>query len=76
MVDENIVAIGLAPTDTYYEKTFSYLMEVKSRGGTLFCIGFEDNENLKKLGHHFIAIPKVHEDFQNIICHSNSVIRL
>ena len=58
LVDASILVIVLAPSDSYYKKTFNNLIEVKSRGGEILTLGTEGNTELKKWSDFFLALPK------------------
>ena len=47
LIDENVPVIGIIPTNSLFEKTYSNLAEVKARGGKIICI--TDKEGKKKL---------------------------
>lgn len=61
LIDENMWVVCLAPQDSYYEKTISNIEEIKARGGKIFSIGTEGDEDLQKRSNEFIAIPKCSE---------------
>lgn len=58
LVDENVPVIMIAPEDDLYEKTYSNLHEVQSRGGKIILLGHSDQKqsSLKKIFHH-IGMP-------------------
>jgi glucosamine--fructose-6-phosphate aminotransferase (isomerizing) len=66
LIDEQVVAIGIAPKDNLSEKTISNMMEIKARGGEVIGIGFNDDTRLAAVCSEIISIPKLHEDFQPI----------
>lgn len=61
LIDENMYVICLAPKDSYYDKTISNIEEIKARGGKIFAIGMEDDEDLRNGSDEFIGIPKCSE---------------
>jgi len=58
MVDANLAAIVLAPSDEVMRKTLSNLEEIKTRGCTVVGVGDEDNRDLKSLCDVFVGLPK------------------
>tara|TARA_B100001248_G_C27399676_1_gene469092 strand:+ start:1249 stop:3105 length:1857 start_codon:yes stop_codon:yes gene_type:complete len=58
LIDDRMVVVVVAPSDSVYEKTLSNLEEVRARGGHIIAIGTEKNEKLKNLSKHYLAIPK------------------
>ncbi len=64
LIDENMYVVCLAPKDTYYEKTISNIEEIKARGGKIFAIGTEGDEELENNSDQFIGIPECSEIIQ------------
>ncbi|MCB0341429.1 MAG: glutamine--fructose-6-phosphate transaminase (isomerizing) [Pseudobdellovibrionaceae bacterium] len=60
LIDETMAIIMLAPSDDLYEKTVSNLEEAKARGGVIISIGTGDNDKLKGLSAHYLALPPAH----------------
>lgn len=58
LVDKEMAIIAMAPKDELYEKNISNIEEVRARGGQIIAIGTENDEHLKKLALHYLAIPK------------------
>jgi glucosamine--fructose-6-phosphate aminotransferase (isomerizing) len=61
LIDENMWVVCLAPKDSYYEKTISNIEEIKARGGKIFAIGTEGDDELMKRSNEFIGIPACSE---------------
>ncbi|MFV3408186.1 glutamine--fructose-6-phosphate transaminase (isomerizing) [Bdellovibrio bacteriovorus] len=60
LIDERMAIVMVAPTDHLYEKTISNLEEARARGGKVISIGTGDNEKLREISEHYLAIPKAH----------------
>ncbi|MCB0421551.1 MAG: glutamine--fructose-6-phosphate transaminase (isomerizing), partial [Bdellovibrionales bacterium] len=58
LIDRTMAIVMLAPSDDLYEKTVSNLEEAKARGGEILSIGSGENERLKELSLHYLALPK------------------
>lgn len=69
MIDQEMAVIVLAPRDTWREKTFSNLEEVKARGAHILGVGNASDENLKSVSHFWIPLPDVdlHESLMPFI---------
>ena len=59
LVDKDLVAIVLAPSDDSLPKTLSNLEEIKSRGGKIIGIGEEGNKAFESLCDAYLPMPKV-----------------
>jgi glucosamine--fructose-6-phosphate aminotransferase (isomerizing) len=60
MVDENLVAIVLGPTDKLLPKTLSNLEEIRSRKGIIIGVGENENQDFKELCNDYIEMSQVH----------------
>jgi glutamine---fructose-6-phosphate transaminase (isomerizing) len=58
MIDEEMVAVVLAPKDSWHEKTLSNLQELKARGAIIVGIGCPSDEKLQEESDHFIPLPE------------------
>ena len=58
LIDSDMAVVVLAPRDDLYEKTVSNLEEAKARGGQIISIGTEQDDKLKSLSVHYLALPK------------------
>jgi glucosamine--fructose-6-phosphate aminotransferase (isomerizing) len=58
LIDKNMAVVVLAPKNELYEKTVSNLEEAKARGGQIIAIGTGQDEKLKSLSVHYLALPK------------------
>ncbi len=58
MVDANLAAIVLAPSDEVTRKTLSNLEEIKTRNCTVVGVGDESNKDLESLCDIFVGVPK------------------
>jgi glucosamine--fructose-6-phosphate aminotransferase (isomerizing) len=61
LVDRNLAAIVLAPSDELLPKTLSNLEEIKSRGGYIIALGDETNTKIAALCDEFVALPHCDE---------------
>jgi glucosamine--fructose-6-phosphate aminotransferase (isomerizing) len=59
LVDKNLVAIVLAPTDELLPKTLSNLEEIKSRGAQIVGLGEAANQAFQKLCDVYLPMPKI-----------------
>jgi glutamine---fructose-6-phosphate transaminase (isomerizing) len=57
MIDQDMVAVVLAPDDTWREKTISNLQEVRARGARVLAIGNPKDEGLKSQCDEWLHIP-------------------
>lgn len=58
LIDKTMAIVVLAPKDELYEKTISNLEEAKARGGRIISIGTGQDEKLKSLSEHYLALPE------------------
>jgi glucosamine--fructose-6-phosphate aminotransferase (isomerizing) len=57
MIDKDMVVVVLAPRDSWRDKTFSNLQEVKARGAVVLGVGDPGDESLRRACDYFIALP-------------------
>ncbi|MEN3029056.1 MAG: glutamine--fructose-6-phosphate transaminase (isomerizing) [Aquificaceae bacterium] len=62
LIEERTPTIAIAPKDRVYEKMLSNIEEVLARKGKVIGVGFEGDEDLKKLCTDLIEIPSIEED--------------
>ncbi len=63
LIDQHMPVMVIAPRgDRAYEKILSNIEEVIARKGIVISVGFEGDENLKKLSKDFIEVPPTAED--------------
>jgi glucosamine--fructose-6-phosphate aminotransferase (isomerizing) len=62
LIDQHMPVVVVAPKDRVYEKILSNIEEVLARKGIVISVGFEGDENLKRLSKDFIEIPQVVEE--------------
>lgn len=62
LIDQHMPVVVVVPKDRVYEKILSNIEEVLARKGIVISVGFEGDENLKKLSKDFIEIPQVAEE--------------
>ena len=68
LIDENVPVIGIIPTNSLFEKTYSNLAEVKARGGKIICItDKEGKKNLEDLSDLIFSIKKCDDYLQPIV---------
>ncbi|MBI4520778.1 MAG: glutamine--fructose-6-phosphate transaminase (isomerizing), partial [Gemmatimonadetes bacterium] len=58
LIDENMPAVVIAPTDSVYSKVVSNIEEVKARGGRVIAVVSESNRDLNERADHLLQIPK------------------
>ena len=59
LVDQDLAAIVLAPSDEHLPKTLSNLEEIKSRGGQIIGLGQEANREFAELCDVYIDLPNI-----------------
>lgn len=67
LIDERMVVVMLAPTDSLYEKTVSNLEEAKARGAKIISLGTGHNQKLEALSDHYLALPEVPDSIYPIV---------
>ncbi len=60
LIDERMAIVTIAPSDHLYEKTISNLEEARARGGRIIAIGTGENDKLREISEHYLALPKAH----------------
>ena len=58
LIDEKMAVVMLAPKDDLQEKTISNLEEAKARGGKIISIGTGEDEKLRRVSEHYLALPE------------------
>ena len=58
LIDHNMPVLALAPDDNVFEKILSNMEEVKSRGGKLIAVAYEDNTKVKSRASHILSVPE------------------
>lgn len=61
LVDKNLPAVVIAPSDSVYEKVVSNIEEIKARRGKIIAIASQGNKEITKLADDVIYIPKTLE---------------
>lgn len=67
LIDKDFPTVGIALSDSVYEKTISNLEEIKARGGPIIAIATEGNKDILKLTKDVIYIPKTLEMLSPIL---------
>ncbi|HEX7672659.1 MAG TPA: glutamine--fructose-6-phosphate transaminase (isomerizing) [Bdellovibrio sp.] len=67
LIDERMAIVMVAPTDHWYEKTISNLEEARARGGKIISIGTGENDKLRGISEHYLALPKAHWTVSTIL---------
>ncbi len=67
LIDENVPVIGIAPSDSYYDKMISNLAEAKARHGRIIALGTEGDRSLKELAETVIYLPPTPEYLSPIV---------
>ena len=57
----------IATEEEHYTKILSNAQEVKSRGGRIISIVFDDDESISNISEHVIKVPKVNKYLSPII---------
>lgn len=60
LIDEKMAVVMIAVRDELYKKTLSNLEEVRARGAQVIAIGTGQDDLLKNLSVHYLALPEVH----------------
>ena len=60
LIDDNMPAVFIAPSDAIYEKIVSNIQEVKARKGKVIAIACKGDNKLEQMVDHIIKIPKTH----------------
>ena len=72
LIDEKMPVLVIATEEEHYTKILSNAQEVKSRGGRIISIVFDDDESISEISEHVIKVPKVNK----YLCPIISVIPL
>ena len=67
LIDEKMPVVVIATEDEHYTKILSNAQEVKSRGGRIISIVFDDDESISEISEHVIKVPKVNKYLSPII---------
>jgi len=57
LIDRNMPVIVIAPRDPWYEKMFSQIEQVRSRGGPVIAVATEGDERIPSIANHVLWIP-------------------
>ena len=66
LVDETVANITIVLPELY-DKSYANLREVKSRGGTIICLGPSEDELLKKESDFFLGLPFSHDSLHSCL---------
>ena len=67
LIDEKMPVVVIATEEEHYTKILSNAQEVKSRGGRIISIVFDDDESISNISEHVIKVPKVNKYLSPII---------
>ena len=67
LIDEKMPVLVIATEEEHYTKILSNAQEVKSRGGRIISIIFDDDESISEISEHVIKVPKVNKYLSPII---------
>ncbi len=67
LIDEKMPVLVIATEEEHYTKILSNAQEVKSRGGRIISIVFDDDESISEISEHVIKVPKVNKYLSPII---------
>jgi len=74
LIDEDMTVVCLCPRDELYEKNLSNIEEIKARGGKIFAIGMDEDEELKSIAEYLLNIPSADPFIQPFL--TTSVVHL
>jgi glucosamine--fructose-6-phosphate aminotransferase (isomerizing) len=58
LIDRSMPVVVIAPRDPWYEKMFSQLEQVKSRGGTVVAVATDGDEEVAQHADHVLWVPE------------------
>jgi glucosamine--fructose-6-phosphate aminotransferase (isomerizing) len=58
LIDEHMPVVALVPNDALYEKMYSNVREVLSRGGRVIAIVTEGDEAVSEIAHDVVCLPR------------------
>lgn len=61
LIDENFLAVAIAPQDSVYEKVMSNLHEIKARRGKVIAVATEGDAEIRRVADEVFYIPKTLE---------------
>jgi len=67
LIDKNFPTVGIVFQDSVYKKTISNLEEIKTRQGPILALATEGDEEIKKITHDIIYLPKIKEPLMPIL---------
>jgi len=67
LIDKNFPTVGIVFQDSVYKKTISNLEEIKTRQGPILALATEGDEEIKKITHDVIYLPKIKEPLMPIL---------
>jgi len=67
LIDESMPVLVLVPKDEVYEKTLSNLMEVESRGGRIFSVTDDADEDLVRISEWVVPVPRTESLFMPML---------
>jgi glucosamine--fructose-6-phosphate aminotransferase (isomerizing) len=67
LIDEEMPVVIIAPKDKNYSKIISNLEEVRARDGTIITIAEDGDEDIKKISHETLYVPKTHDLFSPVL---------
>lgn len=67
LINENFPTLGIALSDSVYEKMLSNLEEIKARRGPVLVVATDGNEEIRKMFQDVIYIPKTLEMLSPIL---------
>tara|TARA_B100000989_G_scaffold298134_1_gene286251 strand:+ start:3325 stop:5163 length:1839 start_codon:yes stop_codon:yes gene_type:complete len=67
LIDEKMPVVVIATEDQFYSKILSNAQEVKSRGGRIISLVFDEKDSISEISEHIIKVPKVNKYLSPII---------
>lgn len=67
LLDPTFPVFAVAPRDSLYEKMRSNIEESRARNARILTVATEGDEEIKKISHDVIYVPKVHEDLYPLV---------
>jgi len=67
MIDKNFPSVFIALKDSVYDKTMSNIQEIKARGGPVFAVATEGDDEITNLADDVVFVPKTLEMLSPIL---------
>ncbi|ODN30678.1 glutamine--fructose-6-phosphate transaminase (isomerizing) [Fervidobacterium thailandense] len=67
LLDPTFPVFAIVPNDSLYEKMRSNIEESRARNARILSVATEGDEEIKRISHDVIYVPKVHEDLYPLV---------